>query len=58
MPDRSLPRRGRIRVPGTRAPDFAEACRRQTALAAAADRADAGLMRFVDAALEDLRSWE
>ena len=41
-----------------RAPGFAEACRRQTALAAAADRADAGLMRFVDAALEDLGSWE
>ena len=73
MPDRSTARRVRkhrdmlrasglrpvqIRVPDTRAPGFAEACRRQTALAAAADRADAGLMRFVDAALEDLGSWE
>ena len=54
MPDRSLPRWGL----NPRAPGFAEACRRQTALAAAADRADAGLMRFVDAALEDLGSWE
>ena len=33
--------------------EFAEECRRQTALAAASDRADAGLMRLVDAALED-----
>lgn len=47
-----------IRVPDTRAPGFAEECRRQTALAAASDRADAGLMRLVDAALDDLGTWE
>ncbi len=65
MPDRSVARRVRkhrdtlrarglrpvqIWVPDTRAPGFAEECRRQTALAAASDR--------VDAALEDLGTWE
>ena len=39
-------------------PGFADECRRQTALAAAADRAESGLVRFVDAALEDLGTWE
>ncbi len=47
-----------IWVPNTRAPGFAEECRRQTALAAASDRADPELTGFVDAALEDLGNWE
>ena len=47
-----------IRVPDTRTPGFADECRRQTALAAASDRADPDLARFVDAALEDLGTWE
>ena len=46
-----------IWVPDTRAEGFAEACARQTALAAAADRADPGLMNFLDAALRDLGDW-
>ena len=73
MPDRSVVRRVRkhretlrasglrpvqVRVADTRAPDFAEECRRQTALAAASDRADGGPMRLVDAALEDLGTRE
>ena len=73
MPDRSVARRVRkhrdtlraagfrpvqIWVPDTRAPGFAEECGRQTALAAASDRADPGLIRFVDAALDDLGNWE
>ena len=68
MPDRPISRRVRkhraalrssglrpvqIRVPDARPLGFAEECRRQTALAATSDRADAGLMRLVDAALED-----
>ena len=47
-----------IWVPDTRTPGFADECRRQTALAAASDRADPDLARFVDAALEDLGTWE
>ena len=47
-----------IWVPDTRAPGFAGECRRQTALAAASDRADPGLTGFVDAALEDLGNRE
>ena len=43
-----------IWVPDTRAGGFAEECVRQVARAAAADRADPKLMRFADAALEDL----
>ena len=43
-----------IRVPDTRAEGFAEECALQVARAAAADRADPELMRFADAALEDL----
>ena len=46
-----------IWVPDTRAEGFAESCARQTALAAAADRADPGLMSFLDAALRDLGDW-
>ena len=41
-----------------RAPGFAEECRRQTALAAASDRADADLGEFLDAALEDIGPWK
>ena len=44
-----------IWVPDTRRPGFAAECRRQAKLAAAADRADKGLMEFLDAALEDVR---
>ena len=73
MPDRSVARRVKkhrdtlraagfrpvqIWVPDTRAPGFAEECRRQTALAAASDRADPGLTGFLDAALDDLGTWE
>ena len=45
-------------VPDSRAPGFAEECRRQTALAVASDRADADLRGFLDAALEDLGTWK
>ena len=73
MPDRSVARRVKkhrdtlrarglrpvqIWVPDTRTPGFAEECRRQTALAAASDRADAELTGFLDAALDDLGTWE
>ena len=73
MPDRSLARRVRkhrdslrarglrpvqIWVPDTRAPGFAEECGRQTASAAASDRADPELTGFLDAALDDLGTWE
>ena len=43
-----------IWVPDTRAEGFAEECARQVAQAAMADRADPELMRFVDAALDDV----
>ena len=46
-----------IWVPDTRAESFAEECARQTALAAAADRADPELMGFLDAALDDAGDW-
>ncbi len=45
-------------IPDSGAPGFAEECRRQTALAAASDRADADLGGFVDAALEDFGTWK
>lgn len=51
-------RLAQIRVPDTRAPGFAGECGRQTALAAASDRADPKLTGFVDAALDDLGTWE
>jgi len=41
-------------VPDTQAPGFFEECRRQSALVAAADRADNGLMSFLDDSLSDL----
>ena len=43
-----------IWVPDTRRPGFAEECRRQSRLVAAADAADAELNAFLDAALTDL----
>lgn len=44
-------------VPDTRRPGFADECRRQSRLAARADRADADLLRFVDEALLDVDDW-
>ena len=41
-------------VPDTQAPGFFEECRRQSALVAAADRADNDLMSFLDDSLADL----
>ena len=52
------PRPVQTQVPDTIAPGFPEECRRQTALTAAADRADPALMSFVDAAGEDVGDWE
>jgi len=46
-----------IWVPDTRRPGFAAECRRQAALVAAADRRDADLSDFMDAALTDLEDW-
>ena len=43
-----------IWVPDTRSAGFAEECRRQTRLAAAADRADSDLKAFLEAALNDI----
>lgn len=43
-----------IWVPDTRRPGFAEECRRQSRVVAAADAADRGLDAFLDAALVDL----
>jgi hypothetical protein len=43
-----------IWVPDTRRPGFADEARRQSLIAAAADRADPELMEFLDAALDDL----
>ena len=45
-----------IWVPDTRRPGFAEECRRQALVVAAADAADADLEAFMDAALVDLGS--
>ena len=41
-------------VPDTRKPGFAAECRRQSRLIAEADRADAELAAFMDAALDDI----
>ncbi len=46
-----------IWVPDTLRPNFAEECRRQTRLAAQADKADADMQHFMDEALADLDSW-
>lgn len=43
-----------IWVPDTRRPGFAEECRRQALVVAAADAADRDLDAFIDAALVDL----
>lgn len=43
-----------IWVPDTRRPGFAEECRRQSRVVAAADAADTDLGAFLDAALADL----
>ena len=42
-----------IWVPDTRAPGFAEECARQAAVVDAANREDAELMDFADAALDE-----
>ena len=46
-----------IWVPDTRRPNFAEECRRQSRLAAEADKADADMQHFMDEALGDLDGW-
>ena len=46
-----------IWVPDIRRPGFAEDCRRQSLLVAAADGGDAELMAFMDAALDDIEGW-
>nr|WP_298376111.1 antitoxin MazE family protein [uncultured Halomonas sp.] len=46
-----------IWVPDTRAPGFAEECRRQSRLAAEADKQDPTLDSFLDAALMDIDGW-
>ena len=46
-----------IWVPDTRLPSFAEECRRQSGLAAQADRADPALLEFLDEALADADGW-
>lgn len=43
-----------IWVPDTRSRRFASECRRQSRLAAQADRRDRELQRFMDAALDDI----
>ena len=47
-----------IWVPDTRRPGFAAECRRQAVLVAQADRTDADLGNFMDAALTDLDDWQ
>lgn len=47
-----------IWVPDTRASGFAEECRRQSLLAAAADRHDEELTAFMDEALSDVDGWK
>ncbi len=47
-----------IWVPDTRAKGFDEKCRRQARLVAEADRQDAELAAFLDAAIADLDGWE
>jgi hypothetical protein len=46
-----------IWVPDTRRPGFAEECRRQTRLAAAADLTDVELSAFLDAAAAEADAW-
>ena len=47
-----------IWVPDSRRPGFAAECRRQAVLVAQADRTDAELGNFMDAALTDLDDWQ
>ena len=44
-------------VPDTRRPGFAEECRRQARVAAAADLGDRDLSAFLEAALNDIEGW-
>lgn len=46
-----------IWVPDTRRPDFAVECKRQSKLAAQADRADVEMLDFMDQALADTDGW-
>lgn len=46
-----------IWVPDTRRPGFTEECRRQSRLAAQADRADTDMLRVMDEILEDVDGW-
>ena len=46
-----------IWVPDTRRPNFAEECRRQSRLAAEADKADTDMQHFMNEALADLDGW-
>ena len=46
-----------IRVPDTRRPDSAEECRRQSRLAAQADKAEADMLHFMDEALTEVDGW-
>lgn len=46
-----------IWVPDTRRANFAEECRRQSRLAAEADKADTDMQHFMDQALGDIDGW-
>ena len=46
-----------IWVPDTRRPGFEAECRRQSLLAAKADKRDPDLAQFMDGALADMLSW-
>lgn len=46
-----------IWVPDTRQPNFAAECRRQTLLAAQADKVDTDMQRFMEGALADVDGW-
>lgn len=46
-----------IWVPGTRRPDFAEECRRQSRAISQADAADTELLPFMDEILSAADSW-
>lgn len=47
-----------IWVPDTRRPNFAEECRRQSALATRSDAQDAGMERLMDQSASELDGWE
>jgi len=44
-------------VPDVRSPEFVRECKRQSGLAAKADRGDRELQQFLDQALEDVEGW-